>query len=208
MYIAINDVIGQVDLLTVDKVAPGFVNLVANTGSGRMSIPGMVVSAYDSLLRSGGEFMYVRIPASTAITAGTWLELTHAMDSNNIPQITAQAWAGTADTGKTLAVSYATITSQSYEQYCWVQVGGIAVSRVVATGTWAAGSNIAWSASGVPQVTAVAGKNVLNAQGVSAISQQVGTNTNSYDPTSTNGYLLSATQALVWLNRPCVENHT
>jgi hypothetical protein len=132
------------------------------------------------------------------------VELTFSLDSGAKPIVTAQAWSGTANSGKTLAIAYQAFASNAKVQYGWFQIQGMAFSKVVATGTWAAGCTVAWSSSGIPQMTPVATKNVLNAQGVTAISTQIGVNTGSYSPTSTNGFLLTATQALVFINRPSV----
>ena len=205
MYIGLSPILGQVDLTKVRTTPPGVLDLVGTNGSANNAWPGLIVPAYDSMLRSGGEFIYASVPVSTAIASGTWVELTFSLSSGKIT-VTAQAWAGGANSGKTLAIAYAAIASDaSNVQYAWFQISGIAFSKVVATGTWAAGCTVAWSSSGIPQMTPVATKNVQNAQGVTGVSAQIGTNTGSYSPTSTDGYLLTATQALVFINRPSVS---
>ena len=204
MFVPLFDNCGQIDLTQIDLLPPGPANLVGAAGSGRSAFMGLIVPAYDPVL-GGGEFIYASVPTTTAIASGTWVELTFSLDAAAKVIVTAQPWSGTANSGKTLAIAYQAFASITGIQYGWFQIGGVAFSKVVATGTWAAGCTVAWSSSGIPQMTPVATKNVVNAQGVTAISTQIGTNTGAYSPTSTNGFLLTATQALVFINRPLVS---
>jgi hypothetical protein len=206
MFTVVNDVIGQVDLTTVTKVGPGVVNLVGTNRSGFMCYTGQIVSAWDPVL-GGAEFIYAAIPTSTALTEGYWVMFAAGKDGSANPYLKVALWDGGASSGKSLGIVYAPVASDASNiQYAWFQISGVAVSKVVATGTWAADCTVAYSTTGVPQMTPVPTKNVINAQGVTAISQQVGSNTSAWACTNTNGGLLTATQALVYINRPSCQN--
>ena len=206
MFVPINDVIGQIDLTQIDLLAPGYVNLVSTNKSGRAAFMGEIVPAYDPFL-GGGEFIYLQVPTTTAISQGTWVEFDFAQDASNGMIIKAKPWAGGANSGKSLAIALVSFASVTPVQYGWFQIGGNAFSEVVATGSWAAGCTVAYSTTGKPQMTPVSTKNVQNAQGATGVSAQIGSNTGSYSPTSTNGFLCTSTQAIVNINRPVVESN-
>jgi hypothetical protein len=207
MHTVIDDVLGQIDLTTIDKVAPGGQNLVVNNRSGRMCYPGQIVRTWNPVF-GGAEFIYAAVPTSTALTAGYWVMFDVALDSTfTYPYVKVALWDGGASSGKSLGIVYNSVTSDATNiQWTWFQISGVAVSKVSATGTWAAGCTVAYNTSGVVQMTPVATKNVICAQGASAISTQVGSNTGAWASTNTNGGLLTATQALVLINRPSCQN--
>jgi hypothetical protein len=208
MYICTSPELGNIDLTQIDTTPPGPYNLTGTMGRANNCWPGMIVRAYDPMLRSGGEFIYASVPTTTAIASGTWVELTWSFSSGKITT-TAQAWAGGASSGKTLAIAYQAFASSTPVQYGWFQISGIAFSVAAKTGTWAAGCTVAYNSSGTPQMTPVATKNVLNAQGLCAAtgSIQVGEGTatgRAFSPTETVNYTLADSQVLVFINRPCV----
>lgn len=188
-FIALNDVLGQVDLSTIDTAGPGFQNLVAGTGSGRQNFYAQVIQGYDPNL-GGGEFMYLRY--SGTIVAGTVCEITPSI-SGGVIILNATAWAGTTITGKPLCVAVA--ATGAVGQFGWFQVGGNTVCTV--QGAPAAGNPMYWQASGVISPTGVAGKQIVNAVAATAVSQTIGQ--------GNAAVVLSATQAVVLLNRPFAQ---
>jgi hypothetical protein len=119
----------------------------------------------------GGEFMFVQFAGT--VTAGAVCELTvTSVSSGTRIDVSAQAWAGTANTGKPLGVALAAATSGTWG---WVQIGGIAV--VNTSGSVAANAQLYWQASGVISSTVVASKAVLNALAASANNATYGSGT-------------------------------
>ena len=116
------------------------------------------------------------------------------------------AWAGTANTGKSLAVA---LVALAVGQFGWFQVEGVAVATV--QGTPAAGNPVYWQAAGVVSPTLVASKQMLNAAFGTAVSAVIGSGASSliaYSPSTNPGQsagTLSATQALVVMNRPFAQ---
>lgn len=176
--------IGAVGATDIDLVAPGLAPPAG--GSGRWPQMGAVCTGWDAAI-GGGEFMYVRFAG--AVTVGQWVSLTFSLTSG-ILSVSATPWTGTANTGTTLGVA---IVAGATGQYGWVQVGGVAVANT--TGSPVAGNAVYYgAATGVARPTANAGAQVLNATYASAPSVAV------------TGYgTLSATQALVMLNRPFAQ---
>ena len=181
-------ILGVVDLTTVDQQGPGPSNLVTGTGSGRQSFYNEVIRGYDAAL-GGGEFIYAKF--SGTIAANTVCELTPSLASGVVIN-SATAWAGTANTGKPLAVA---VSAGVAGQWGWFQVEGNAI--VTSQGTPVAGNSVYWQAAGVVSPTAVAGKQVLNAQFSTAPSVVIGS--------GSNAITLTSTQAVVMLDRPFAQ---
>lgn len=192
---------GQVDLYNVDTLGPGpLVGLggVQPTSRGFANYPGTVMRAFDPFL-GAGEFMFAK--ASGTIAYGTVVQLSTSV-TNGRTDVTATAWAGTANAGVSLGVA---LQSATVGQFVWYQVGGLAITTV--QGTPAVSNPVYWQAAGVVSPTAVASKQVVNAQFASAAAAVIGVGIASlvvYAPGNTAG-TLSATQALVLLNRPAAQ---
>lgn len=184
-FTSYDPILGVVDLTIVDEQGPGPLNLVAGTGSGRQSFYNEVIRGYDAAL-GGGEFIYAKYSGTIAL--GTVCELTPSL-SGGVVINSATAWAGTANTGKPLAVA---VAGGAANQWGWFQVEGNAI--VVSQGSPVAGNPVYWQAAGVVSPTAVAGKQVLGAQFSTAPSVTIGS--------GTTAVTLSATQAVVMLDRP------
>ena len=105
------------------------------------------------------------------------------------------AWAGTAGSGKSLAVA---ATALTVGQYGWFQVEGNAIATV--QGAPAVGNPVYWQAAGVVSPTLVASKQALNAVFTSAAAAQIG------PVGGTGSTTLSATQAVLLLNRPTAQS--
>jgi hypothetical protein len=174
-------ILGVVGLGSVDPMPPG----VWPVGSGRMSFPQEIVSAYDPNL-GGGEFMLVYAPS--ALAAGAVVQLSQSL-TNGVMTAQASVWTGTANGGEQLGVVYAAITASGYG---WVQIQGNAVVNV--SGTPAVDAKAYWQANGVISTTAVASKQVIGAKFGSAAGVTIGQ--------GSSAVTLSSTQAIVTLNRP------
>lgn len=183
-FVAINDILGEVDLSIIDTAGPGYQNLVTGTGSGRMNFYLQTVSGYDPNL-GGGEFQYMRY--SGTIAAGTVCETTPSITAGAIIQ-NATAWAGVALSGRPLCVA---LSAGTVGQFGWFQTQGNAITTV--QGAPAAGNPAYWQAAGVVSPTLVASKQMLNAVFATAVSQTIGQ--------GSTAVVLSATQAIVTMNR-------
>ena len=188
-FVALNDVLGEVDLSIIDTAGPGYQNLVLGTGSGRMNFYTQVVPGYDPNL-GGGEFMYLRF--SGTIAAGTVCEVTPSITSGAIIQ-NATAWAGTAVSGRPLAIA---VSAGTVGQFGWFQVQGNAITTV--QGAPAAGNPAYWQAAGVVSPSAVISKQMVNANFATAVSQTIGS--------GNAAQVLTATQAIVTINRPFAQS--
>lgn len=187
-FVALNQILGEVDLSIVDLAGPGYQNLVAGTGSGRQNFYLQAVVGYDPNL-GGGEFLYMRY--SGTIAAGTVCETTPSI-SGGIIITNATAWAGTTITGRPLAIA---VSAGTVGQFGWFQVQGNAITTV--SGAPAAGNPVYWQAAGVVSPTPVASKQVLNAVFATAVSQTIGQ--------GSAAVVLSATQAIVQVDRPFAQ---
>lgn len=187
-FIAINGLLGEVDLSVIDTAGPGYLNLTAGTGSGRQNFYQQVVTGYDPNL-GGGEFIYLQY--SGTIAAGTVCETTPSI-SGGIIINKATAWAGTAVSGRPLCVA---VSAGVNTNFGWFQVQGNAITTV--QGAPAAGNPMYWQAAGVVSPTGVASKQMVNSVAATAVSQTIGQ--------GAAAVALSATQAVIVLNRPFAQ---
>jgi hypothetical protein len=191
-YTVADNELGFVDLYAVDSIGPGALKLGAVTTAtyGRLEFPGLELRGVDQAL-GGGKFMFVQ--AAGTITAGGVCELTAtSVNSGARIDVSAQPWAGAANSGKPLGVALAAMTAG---QWGWIQTEGIAVTNT--NGTVAAGDKQSWQASGVISSTVVASKGVLNALAASANGATYGS--------GSGAVTLSSSQSLILLNRPCAQ---
>jgi hypothetical protein len=165
-------VMGEADLTTVDPLGPG----VYGTGSGRSAFLGAIVRGYDAVYGEG-EFIFLKGVASLAVG--------DVVEYNGLTGATTR-WAGTANTGKPLAIA---ISAPTASQYGWFQIAGNAV--VTCSGTVAAGDSAYFSATASVKSAAAAGKQVLNMIAVLANGG-----------TPTGGTALASTQAVYTIQRP------
>ncbi|WAL81318.1 hypothetical protein OYT13_15815 [Pandoraea sp. XJJ-1] len=187
-FIAYDPLLGVVKLTDVDTVGPGPLNLVAGSGAGRQSFSFESIRGYDANL-GGGEFVFAQ--AGGTIAAGTVCQFNESIVSGAIVD-TAVAWAGTANSGDVLGVAMAALT---VGQWGWFQVGGHAI--VTCQGAPVAGNPVYWQAAGVVSPTAVAGKQMEGAKFSTAPAVTLGT--------GAAAIVLSATQAVLLLNRPSAQ---
>jgi len=184
-FIAYDPLLGAVKLTDIDPVGPGPVNLVAGTGSSRMSFSFEIIRGYDAAL-GGGEFAFAQ--ASGTIAAGTVCQFNQSLVGGSIIN-SAAAWAGTAGSGDVLGVAMAAMT---VGQWGWFQISGNAIATC--SGAPVAGNPVYWQASGVVSPTAVNGKQMIGAKFATAPAVTIGT--------GSTAVVLSATQAVLLLDRP------
>lgn len=123
---------------------------------------GAIRRFYDSTGKYGvGEFIY--LPGVASLAVGDVVEYNLSAGVNGTTDATVVRWAGTAGTGKPLAV--ATTANTSATTFSWYQICGAAV--VNTNGTVAAGDKAFWQATAVVATAQVNGKQVL---GMSAFS--------------------------------------
>ena len=203
-YVCTDVLAGSPDLYQVDTLGPGPLAGLATgpTTRGFTNYPGLEIPAYDPFL-GAGKFVFAKASATIAATAVVEISVSTVAGRYDT---TATAWAGTAQSGKSLAVALSPLT---VGQFGWFQVEGIAVATV--QGAPAAGGPVYWQAAGVVSPTLVASKQVLNGAFGSAVSAVIGSGAGSlvaYSPSTNAGQsagTLSATQALVTINRPVAQ---
>ncbi|MDN7481923.1 hypothetical protein QZM38_13920 [Burkholderia orbicola] len=187
-FTAYDPILGVVKLTDVDTQGPGPLNLVNGTGAGRQSFSFETIRGNDAAL-GGGEFVYAQ--ASGTLTAGAVVQFNQSLTNGAIVN-QAQAWQGTANSGDVLGVA---VTAMAANQWGWFQIGGNAI--VNCQGAPVAGNPVYWQANGVVSPTAVAGKQMEGAKFATAPAVTLGT--------GSTAVTLSATQAVVLLNRPSAQ---
>lgn len=169
-YKSVNAQLGVNGLYSVDTLSP----TTAATGSaGRWPQLGSITTAYDPAtgIVSGGEFIYLSVPASTAIPAGTIV----TWDQNY--QVAAMA-TSLGGTGRSVAVAHTAYASNTSVTYAWFQIQGrvnvlktaVAVppaSRLFISGT--AGRIYATSSTGKGIVTMLSHNTATVASGTSTV---------------------------------------
>ena len=188
-YILKDPFLGEQPITNLDTIGPGPVNLVSGVYGGFDSFYNTESRGYDINLGMG-TFLYCRY--SGTIVAGTVVELTPTITAGLIIT-SATAWAGTAVTGKPLAVAVA--PTGNVGQWGWFQIQGNSITMV--QGAPVAGNPVYWQAAGIVSATPVVSKQMVNAQFATAVSVTVGQ--------GTTAVVLSATQAVVYLNRPFAQ---
>lgn len=112
-----SNVLGAVDIGTYTTTAPGIAVLPGATLEPQL---GEIRTGWDSTL-GFGEFIYLKVPVSTAITSGlmyTW--------SGNYSVAVLPVLATSKNTGKSIAVAVASLASDSSNvNYGWFQIGGL-----------------------------------------------------------------------------------
>lgn len=110
-----------------------------------------------------GEGLFVFLPGVASTAIGSVMEYTTSAGAAS-PTGSTTLWAGTAGSGKPLAI--ATVANTSTTNWAWYQVTGAA--KVAISGTVAAGDKAFWQASGVVSTTQVNGKQALGMVATSA----------------------------------------
>lgn len=114
--------IGIVDVTDVTTRVPGVSGLP--TGSLEPFL-GEIATGYDNSTATGAEFIYLRIPVSTAIAANLLVQWT-ATSTGQYTVATLPVLATSKNTGVSVAVNVNTISSNTSVQYAWFQIQGLA----------------------------------------------------------------------------------
>lgn len=127
-YIVSTPRLGMVDISDVTTRVPGISGLPSVSLEPFL---GEIATGYDNAttIASGGEFIYLRVPASTTIAAGSLVIWTHATSGGG-PYTAAvlPVLATSKNTGAALAVSVNAIASNTSVQYAWFQIQGRATA--------------------------------------------------------------------------------
>jgi hypothetical protein len=109
-FIVSDHQLGFIDLYLADTVGPGPLVGVGGTPVtyGRFNFPGNEMRAFDSTGQGAGTFVFAK--AVGAIAPGTVCEYTQSATSGRY-DVAAQAWAGTAGSGKSLCVALTTLAT-------------------------------------------------------------------------------------------------
>lgn len=114
-FVFASNTLGCPDVTVVTTIAPGIANLPSNVLEPQL---GEIRTAWDSTL-GFGEFIYLKIPASTAITAGLLYQWTAGYAVAVLPVL-----ATSKNTGHAVSVAINTVASNTSIQYGWFQVSG------------------------------------------------------------------------------------
>jgi hypothetical protein len=185
-FIAIDPIMGEVDLAVVDPAGPGVFNpFNGGIGSGRSSFYMEELRGYDQNL-GAGVFQFAQ--AGAGITPGAVVEFVPSLVNGRIV-MTATPWAGSANSGRKLGVALAAPVAG---QWAWFQVDGPAIINVSASPTVNAPGY--WQSAGVLSSSAVAGKQAGGVVFATASGVTIGS--------GFGATILPSTQAIALLCRP------
>lgn len=139
-----------------DRLGTGIPGVVYDT----QIVPiGSMNNFYDPIY---GEGTFIFLPGAASVAAGDVVEYTTGNGAAS-PAGSVTRWAGTAGSGKPLAVASAATIAATWG---WYQVVGLAVINT--SGVVAAGDKAFWQATATVSTTQVNGKQMNGAQAVSA----------------------------------------
>lgn len=174
-----SNTLGCPDVTVVTTIAPGVANLPGNVLEPQL---GEIRTAWDSTY-GFGEFIYLKIPASTAITAGLLYQWTAGYAVAVLPVL-----ATSKNTGHQVAVANTTVASNTSVQYGWFQIEGQTLVLKTA---------VAASPDVVVYASATAGRiKVLTSAGGQISGMRVASVASVTSTTST---------VLVYMNRPAMQ---
>lgn len=107
--------LGALGLTTLTTVAPGTGNLPSTTYEPQL---GEIRHGWDATL-GWGEFIYLKIPASTTLSVGNLVYWTAGYAATILP-----ALATIKNTSASVAVTVVAVSSTTDVQYGWFQIGG------------------------------------------------------------------------------------
>lgn len=114
-FVFASNTLGASDVTISTQIAPGVANLPSTVLEAQL---GEVRLAWDSTL-GYGEFIYLKIPTATAITAGLLYQWTAGYAVAVLPVL-----ATSKNTGHQVAVANTTFASVTPVQYAWFQIQG------------------------------------------------------------------------------------
>lgn len=174
-----SNTLGCPDVTIVTTIAPGVANLPGNVLEPQL---GEIRTAWDPTY-GFGEFIYLKIPASTAITAGLLYQWTAGYTVAVLPILSTSK-----NTGHQVAVANTTVASNTAVQYGWFQIQGQTLVLKTA---------VAVSPDAVVYASGTAGRiKVLTSAGGQITGMRVASVASVTSTTST---------VLVYMNRPAMQ---
>lgn len=114
-YVFNSNTLGCPDVTIVTTIAPGVANLPSNVLEPQL---GEIRTAWDTT-NGFGEFIYLKIPASTTLALGNLIQWTAGYAVAILPILSTSK-----NTGHAVAVCPVAISSSTSVQYGWFQIGG------------------------------------------------------------------------------------
>lgn len=177
-----SNTLGCPDVTVVTTIAPGVANLPSTVLEPQL---GEIRTAWDPTL-GFGEFIYLKIPASTTITAGLLYQWTAGYAVAVLPVL-----ATSKNTGHQVAAANTAVVSSTSIQYGWFQIQG--QTTVLKTA-------VAMSPDVVVYASATAGRiKALTSAGGQITGMRVASVASVTSTTST---------VLVYMNRPALQGQT
>lgn len=174
-----SNVIGAPDVTVSTTIAPGIANLPSTILEAQL---GEIRTAWDPTYGQG-EFIYLKIPTATAITAGLLYQWTAGYAVAVLPVL-----ATSKNTGHQVAVANTTFASQTPVSYAWFQIQGQTLVLKTA---------VAFSPDVVVYASATAGRiKALTSAGGQITGMRVASVASVTTTTST---------VLVYMNRPAMQ---
>lgn len=175
-----SNVIGAPDVTVVTTVAPGNGNLPSLVLEPQL---GEIRQAWDGANNISGEFVYLKIPASSTFSVGNIVQWTSGFAAALLP-----ALATSKNTLAPLAVCIVAVASSTSVQYGWFQVSG--QSTVLKTAVTVSPNSVIYASAttGRLKVLTSAGGQILGARTANAATVTSTTST-----------------VLVFLNRPQMQ---
>lgn len=178
-YTFSSNVLGAPDVTVTTTIAPGVANLPSNVLEPQL---GEIRTGWDSTYGSA-EFIYLKIPASTAIAAGIVVQWTAGYTVAALPVL-----ATSKNTGHQVAVNNTAIASSTSVQYGWFQIQGQTLVLKTA---------VAMSPDAVVYASGTAGRiKALTSAGGQITGMRVASVASVTSTTST---------VLVYMNRPAMQ---
>lgn len=160
-YYLSSPVAGATDLTVLQSTAPGVGGLPSGAFQPQL---GDIVKGYDTTL-GGGEFIYLKIPASSTFAVGNFVTWTAGYAAALLP-----ALATSKNTLSPLAVALTAVTSIATVQYGWFQIQGQATVLKTAVAVSPNSVIYASATTGRFKVLTSAGGQILGARTANAAS--------------------------------------
>lgn len=163
----------------ITTMAPGITNLPSSVYEAQL---GEIRKAWDITNASAAEFIYLKIPTSTTLSAGNLVQWTGTDYSVAILPVGATS----KNTNAPIAVAPIAVASSTSVQYGWFQIQGIATVLKTAVATTANTIIFASATTGRFKVLTSAGQQIVGARVLNTVTSTTST-------------------ALVYLHRPSMQ---
>lgn len=175
-----SNTLGAPDVTVVTTIAPGNGNLPSNVLEPQL---GEIRQGWENILNLSGEFVYLKIPASSVFAVGNIVQWTSGFAAALLP-----ALATSKNTLAPLAVCIVAVATSTSVQYGWFQISGQATVLKTAVTVSPNSTIFASATTGRLKVLTSAGGQILGARTANAATVTSTTST-----------------VLVFLNRPQMQ---